>query len=241
MNETSILEAFTQFKTTILEQLDKFDAKIENLVMSLSEIKLRADAAFDIAESAKEKSEANDKEIKVLIERNLDYENRIKILEDDLDDQINRSMRETVVFKNIPGSESSWEETAKVLCRCINECDGNIPEGEAWDMIERAHRVKSKVEHKGPDIIVAKFIDWKSSELIKDIFTKRNTKMGKRGINITAEPLQSKKLLARSNAAKKFWKEQKLLNPNWKMFVAHPAKLLLKRPGENSYKVFREF
>ena len=220
---------FEEFKSSLLKRFDdRFDAidkKIDFMLSSLNDVKCTADKALLLAEKGNTKSISNEESLRDLIEKNEACEKRITLLENELDDQVNRSMRDTLVFKNVPGSETAWENTAKVLSRLINECDPTVSEEQAFRSIERAHRVKrnpvndndNEEKRKGSAIITAKFASWKCSEQVKEMFRKNKES------DVIVEPLLSKKLFARTNEAKLFRKEERLKHPKWKMFVSYPA------------------
>lgn len=52
---------------------------------------------------------------------------------------------------------------------------------------------------------------------------------------------QKYELSARTNEALKYRKDLKLENPDWLMFVSHPAQLLCKKPGETQYSIIKTF
>ena len=155
-------------------------------------------------------------------------------------------MRSTLVFKGVPGNEPSWTKTTETLSNLIHEIQAEIPCKVAASWIERAHRVKSKNGQQERELlnIIAKFTSWKNSETVKDLFIQYNKKTKNQNSGtpkIYVEQLQSKLLAARSNEAKKFRKKLKEENPDWLLYVAHPANLFCKKPGELKYIVLKEF
>ena len=91
-------------------------------------------------------------------------------------------MRDTLIFKNVPGNEKSCEETTAVLCECIKDVKPTVFEDIVYNIIERILRVKRRIikgiKPKGPDIIVAKFVSWKKSEKVKEIFWSKGENTG---------------------------------------------------------------
>ena len=233
----------------ILKRLESIDNKFDLLNTRLIETNNIAMQAYQKAEEAHtlateclaNNAEA-DQAIRLVEQETITSNERIKELEAKLEDQINRSMRSTLVFKGVPGNEPSWTKTTETLSNLIHEIQPEIPCEVADSWIERAHRVKSKNGQKESLNIIAKFTSWKNSETVKDLFIQHNKKNKNSDTpKIYVEQLQSKLLAARSNEAKKFRKKLKEENPNWLLYVAHPAKLLCKKPGELKYIVLSEF
>lgn len=55
------------------------------------------------------------------------------------------------------------------------------------------------------------------------------------------EQLKSKQLSDRTNDTKLFLKNIQKDNPIWEIFIAHPAKVMVKKPDSNRYEQIREF
>lgn len=181
------------------------------------------------------------------------YAAKIKYLEDKLDDQVNRSMRSTLVIKGIEGTESSWEDTKNKLSNIISNLTENKSANIIESWIERAHRLKrnntsnsnndtnNNPNRARPINIVAKFTSWKHSEEVKRIIINYNkNKNNDNQPRIYVEQLQSN-LASRTNEAKKYRKELRLQHPDWLMYVSHPARLFGKKPGEDKYAILKEF
>ena len=241
-------EMIMEMKTSILTRLDNIDNKFNALNKQIADTTVTADKSLKLAESTNEICAVNIEKIDMLKQESSDCNIRITKLEEELDNQINRNMRSTLVFKNVPGSETKWNETTKILCEIISEYDSSITTEEAESWVERAHRIKpyqnpkydDKRDHI-PENIVAKFSSWKHSETVREIIIKKNQVADPSVPRIFVEQLQSKKLTARTNNAKKCRKDIKLEHPDWLMYVSHPAKLMLKKPGEKSYKLLEQF
>ncbi len=74
-----------------------------------------------------------------------------------LDDQINRSLRSTLIFKGIKEEpHETWIQTRKTLCEVIAR-QLNMDAGHVQDMVERAHCGNSSLTRQGPRHIDAKF------------------------------------------------------------------------------------
>ena len=95
------------------------------LTQSVEETKELAVIAARDASMALANTETNKKQI---TDNREELTKKIKQLEDILDDQVNRNMRSTLVFKGISlhESERSWDDTSKVLSDKIsNMSSGN--------------------------------------------------------------------------------------------------------------------
>ena len=93
----------------------------------------------------------------------------IKIIEDHLDDQIDRNMRETLIIHGIKGSETSWDATKKLLCSFLEELsEGVLNRNDIHYSIVRAHR--GGKENKA---IYVKFNDHSMMDSIKDLRFKK--------------------------------------------------------------------
>ena len=65
----------------------------------------------------------------------------IKLLEEQLDNQIDRSMRETLILHGIKGNETSWDATKEMLSSFLEELsEGELNKNDIFYSIVRAHR-----------------------------------------------------------------------------------------------------
>ena len=67
-------------------------------------------------------------------------EAELKKVQDDIDEQVNRNLRNNIVIKNMPGDEKTWEETKTVVAQLLAELDGRTDGENYLSLIERAHR-----------------------------------------------------------------------------------------------------
>ena len=231
-----ISEQLQDFRKVILQRLDSIDSNIKDLTTKLNETKTIAIQAANLADNAITQTALN----KTLIDESNE---RIRKLEIDLDDQINRNMRSTLIFNGIEGTETNWDETSKLLADKISSLADEVTGIHDW--IERAHRAKRRDKQVTTDNrplpIIAKFCSWKQSEMIKTIIIDHKRNERDKTKHIYVEQMQSKELTARTNEAKKYRKELKSIHPEWKMFVSHPAKLMYKKPDKNKYDLLKAF
>lgn len=93
---------------------------------------------------------------------------QVKKLEDKCEDQANRSMRNTLVFKGVNGNEPNWTKTTEVLAGVISAVENDITLTEINSWIDRAHRMQSNENNNTkPRNIVAIMTSWKVCERIK--------------------------------------------------------------------------
>ena len=225
-----ISEQVEELKRVVLMRLDSIDANMKQLNETILETKKMANDALNLACTNEANINKNNDNLLIKIEK----------LEEQLEDQTNRSMRTTLVFKGIPGTERSLDQTSEVLSNKINEmCNKEV---DISDWVERAHRSKAnESENKTKINIIAKFCSWRQSESIKKIVVDFNKNEPDISKHIYVEQLQSKKLTERTNNAKKRRKDLKQEHPDWKMFITYPAKLMCKKPGDSKYRVLDEF
>ena len=122
-----------------------------------------------------------------------------------MDDQVNRSLRSTLIFKVInEESNATWEATEEIVTSII-ALHLKVSEEQASDMIERAHRGGSKQSGKssssknGPRYIFVKFYSWKDDGMIRSGFADLNAK--NRSMAIRVNQMFSKRLTVRRNNA----------------------------------------
>ena len=152
----------------------------------------------------------------------------------DLDSQIDRGLRDHLVFYGVPGSERTWEESAEKLAGWLATNVG-VKSKEEFDAgIHRCHRGAFNPEKRGPRPIFVKIND-RLAELIK-------TKMKFRNIGgVTVREQFSVNTQGRLNEALVYRKDFKARNPNSKAFISYPAVVKVKQPGEEGYKVVHKF
>ena len=234
-------EQLANFKDVILKRLDAIDFKFNKIFESIQETKLMAIEAINTASEALQTSNEN---LTTMKKDNEELVKKINILESRIDDQANRSMRSTLVFRGIPGNEKSWDETSKKLASTIAVIDKSVTADQAMNWIERAHRAPQSRNNpnnkkNANNNIIAKFNSWKESERVKRMIIEHNRRQEIKTIFV--EQLQTPQLMEGTNEAKLYWKDLKEKNPAWKLFISHPAKLMGKKPNESSYKVVKEF
>ena len=73
----------------------------------------------------------------------VDFTEKYNELEDKIEDQINRGMRNNLIIKGLPEDENeSWEETKRIVSDTLRKF--NEDNSPAINQIERAHRSSAK-------------------------------------------------------------------------------------------------
>ena len=77
-----------------------------------------------------------------------DLSQRVKDLEEALEERTNRQLRKTLVFRNIPEheSEKKWSATKDLLATKISDVMEDVDKSEALQMIDRCHRGGKKTD-----------------------------------------------------------------------------------------------
>ena len=166
-----------------------------------------------------------------------------------IEDNKNRQLRKTLVFKGIPEENTAnddntnpprenWDETASILAKSMSQALNTTIE-EAKQMVERCHRAAPNSNYRGnkPRPIFAAFLDWKDSERTKDAYRKN------RALGVIAEQKTGPLTTMRRNIALK--ERKRLLDQGaiYNGYVMHPARLMVKdsqAPGAK-YKTWKDF
>ena len=220
-----------------------------------------------VADNANKLSEILKKDCTQLKEDNTNLKSKLQTvikeqesLQETIEDNKNRQLRKTLVFKGIPeqrfsdeqnsnpdGSPrmnpESWDDTATILATQISETLDDTTVEQARRMVERCHRGAENKRYKGtaPRPIFAAFVDWRDSEKVKETFRKKN--ISDRNCNVYAEQKYGPRTTVRRNSA---MKERKRLIDSGAIiggYVSHPARLMIKdsRARGASYKLWRDF
>ena len=154
-------------KTLLNEQKDDI---LREMNVKFTEIRMDLKHVKEIAVKAESQSAMNEATINQLITDVSDRKAANQKLKVQLDDQINRSMWKTLIFKGIKEEPNeSWEETEKVLCEVIaRHLKTDVESVE--EMVERVHRGKPSTERHGPRNIYMKFTHGKIVNQSRKVF-----------------------------------------------------------------------
>ena len=180
-----------------------------------------------------DKIETQDIKIKTLENENKERVKENNTTKEQVDDQVNRSLRNTLVFRGIKGkANESWKTTRDNLHNIIGKL---IPDARGHKLIERAHHAKPKNQNGDDEIttpIFAKFFDWNDAQQILDDFKDLNLKKGEK---IHVEQMYSPQVTTRRNEALLKRKELKEAGEIVSGYITYPAILMIKKQGERNY------
>ena len=164
-------------------------------------------------------------------------ERKICDLEEIVDEQINRNLRNNIIVKDIPEVEDEkWSDTKDIVATSFSNIL-NISKQSVHDGIERAHRGGKKSGHSPRNIYMRLY----TSEDVKyycDLLRKLNIR---HKTTIKASPQFSKKVTDRRNQA---MLERKHLIDKGAIksgYVEYPATLMVKREGDRSYTIKQKY
>ena len=175
-----IKDKFASLEAHIVSVEDQINKHDEQLIDMIKDIEQKANSARSLATSSSKAIAENTERIssqqfdyQSLVERIEALETKNKELTDELEDSKNRSMRKTLVFRNIrqPQQRESWDQTKQTLANEILNVMPELDKDFIISKIERVHRAKGN--NYGTILPVnAKFSDWTFSEQIKFSFIK---------------------------------------------------------------------
>ena len=186
------------------------------------------------AVEGEEKMEDLQEQVTRLTMENATLQGKYDKLREDLDDQIDRGMRENIIFYGVAGTERKWDDTCEVLAKWLYTNVGGKTQKEFDDAIQRAHRGPYNSSKAGPRPIFAK-INFRTAEVIRNKLKFNPVK------NAGFSDQFSDTTTARRNEALVFRKELKAKNPNSKAFISYPAVVKLQKAGEEDYTVVKSF
>ena len=170
-----------------------------------------------------------DQEIQALQDEN-------KTLKNDMDDQINRGMRNNLIIKGIPETDGDdRENTRRLVSKELSAIIDEYSEQDVDNVIDRAHRGGRRHQTaRGPRHIYIKFLS--SSHVDEFVEAGRRQRT-----TFRLEKQYSKAVTDRRNLA---MIERKKLKANKEIisgYVDYPAKLMIKTVGQTTYKLHQEF
>ena len=244
--DTALAKLKSELTKSFSDQIKEVKKELKTLSTNVSAIKQVADDALKKAQDNEtklatftEKFEKLNKKCKELEKSNTELSanvssnaRTIKSLEHKLEDSINRQCRKTLVFKGVKEErDESWQMTEQILAKKISEAsNGETSEQTARNMIERAHRSRPNRFKKGQRDIYAALYDWKDTEYVQQAFTTKNIKDKK--FKVYCEQKYGSITTARRNMALMARKTLKANGEITSGYIAYPAKLMVKYPGE---------
>ena len=224
-----------EFKVTIRAEINEF---ANHVLQRVEEMEMKINNVCRTIEKYDKKLESMNNDNENLKSKLLDAEKKINDLEELTEQQTNRNMRKTLIFTNVKEEDGEDNDTSEILSRTIAKVSkNNISKEEAKRFIERAHRGKPKHNSKSsPRPIYAAIVDWRHSEKIKEYFLGK-----KNGSGIYCDQMYGPRTSWKRSQALKARKELKSINAIDKGYVAYPAKLMVKKTGEQKYALYKDF
>ena len=199
-NEINMKQISEDLKSFLTKEMDnnvkkvtekiigKMDTKFDELSTRIEIIDRKAEAAESLAKQNQNSISNLTSESTALQEKIAEQAKKIHELEVNIEDQINRNFRDTLVIRGIKkeNQEKTWNNTSHVLFSSLCGLFGwNV--NQFLSDIERAHRG----DYKNPiSPIYVKFISWKFSQAVLDSIIQANRS---RQNNISASQKYSEK------------------------------------------------
>ena len=222
-----------------------FTSKFEQLEdTAIKALKLAEDNANDIL-TLKDYVDELQKQNAELQERNKTLiEDRVKIVERNVEDRTNRSLRKTLVIKGIPQVQNeTWSQSEELLAGFIAEHVEGYDIERAKGSIERAHRSPptNNPAKKDKLDIYAAFYDWKDTEFIKLQIIKANR--ADPTLKTYCEQKYGALTTERRGKALELRKTLIAQKKCTSAYVAFPAKLMIKTTMDKKekYHVHKDF
>ena len=166
-----IEDKFASLEACIVSVEDQINEHHEQFINMIKDIEQKANSALSLATSNSKVIAENTERIssqqfdyQSLVERIEALETKNKELTDELEDSKNRSVRKTLVFRNIrqPQQRESWDQTKQTLTNEILNVMPELDKAYIISRTERAHRAKGN--NYGTILpVFAKFSDWNFS------------------------------------------------------------------------------
>ena len=161
--------------------------------------------------------------------------NKIKELENLVEERTNRQMRQTLVFKGIPEKkQESWKDTKYIVASTIAEYT-DISKEDACDMLNRVHRSRptQNPRKRNRRDIFAAMHSWEDCESLIKVFrnvnSERNSDSNDTGERVYIDYKYGPLTTLRRGEALKLRKELIDLKTIVSGYVSYPAKLMVKR------------
>ena len=273
-NETPQYITTSQLDKILKENQKSTEAIIKNAIKheftSMKEELIRLQSELEtisgVAENAVKLSDQLKKDCAQLKDENINLKAQLKNATNEqektleiIEENKNRQLRKTLVFKGIPektfrdesalnadgtpkSRSENWDDTASILAETIAKALEDTTYDDAFNMVERCHRgaVNSRYKGTAPRPIFAAFLDWRDSERVKEAFRKNNANNNS-NTKVFCENKFGPRTTVRRNLA---LKERKQLIENGQIsngYISHPARLMARETRGGKYKLWRDF
>ena len=214
------MEELAEGQRATNEKLDVWTEKVANLEEK-------------VAEGAEERANLLEIVNELRLE-NATLRGNFENLRADLDRQTDNDLREHLIFYGVPGSEKTWEESAKRLAKWLFQNVGVRTENQYDDAIWRCHRGPGKPGERGPLPMFVK-MNYRYVDFIKG-----KMKFGAIG-GVTIREQYSTNTQARVNEALAFRKDWKSRHVGSKAYIKFPATVKVCEANSTGYKVEKIF
>ena len=215
--------------------IEKMDTKFDKLSTRIETIDRKAEAAETLAKQNQNNISHLTSQSTALQEKLVQQAKKIRELEENIEDPVNRNPRDTQALRDIKkeNQEKTWNNTSHVHSSSLCGLFGWNPNQFLSD-IERAHRG----DYKNPNSpIYMKFISWKVSQAVLDSIIRANRS---RQTNISASQKYSDKVQKRMNrlliTRREFRSDEE--KSSWKSYVKYPGVLMVKKLEDRNYSVY---
>ena len=158
-----------------------------------------------------------------------------------IEDQTNRSLRNTLILRNLPEetTEKSWDQTKRNLCDHLGYYL-NMDTRHVANMIERCHRSTHSKENRVRPIYI-RFFDWNDAQFVLNTISKLKSK--DKNITFKIDQMYTNSVMERRNLALKARKEliQDPENSIIQGYLAYPAKLMVKEENGTKFTFYKAY
>jgi len=234
--ETALNKVIGGTLSSIEASIERVTSIAENALALVKKLEADVSALKTGNAALKKKVDANEK----------DFNTRMTALEEKVEERTNRQLRKTIVIKGVPEkpkdqTPETWEESRVKIANEIAKVCTDVSEDDAYMMIERAHRSSPNPHYTGndPRPIFAAVAFWPDTVKITDAFRAKNIedKHHKVKVDYKYGPLTTKRRSLAMQERRKMKDNREIVSA----FVAYPARLMVKRPGETKYSLAKDF
>ena len=198
---------FSELGTRLTSLEDKLDSVTKDIHLKPNAVETTAQEASTCSTCAQENREEIGLKLAELNETVSNQAIIINQLEVEVEDLKSRSLRKTLIFRNIKKqqSEKTWDDTKMVLANEISKNMQDFLKEEIIRYTERTHQVitanRSPSVTSAPPFLVAKITNWDMLEKIKSAIIKANQEGN---LAVFVSQMYSKSLTEERNAALKY-------------------------------------
>ena len=214
--------------------IEKMNTKFDELSTRIETTDRKAETAETLAAQNQNNNSNLTSESTALQEKLAEQAKKIHELQENIEDQVNRNSRDTLVIRGIKkaNQEKTWNNTSHVLSSSLCGLFGWNPNQSLGD-IERAHRG----DYKNPNSPYVKIISWKVSQAVFGSIIRANRS---RQTNNSACQKYSDKVQKKMNrlliTRREFKNDEE--KSSWKSYAKYPGVLMVKKLEHQNYTVY---